>query len=206
MTAKFISVEGSEGAGKSTAIAFIKDQIMASGAKVIVTREPGGTPFAEKLRDLLLSPSEEVIDPVAELLLMFAGRKQHVETVIKPALKAGTWVISDRFTDATYAYQGAARDLSFELIDSYNQLILDGYAPDLTLLFDLPVEVGLARAQQRGALDRFEQEKLSFFEKVRQGYLKRASLEPERIKTVNAQKTITEVQQQVKGLLQEYLC
>ncbi len=205
MTAKFISIEGSEGAGKTTAITYIRELIEAHGHQVIVTREPGGTPFAEKLRALLLTPTDENIDPIAELLLMFAGRKQHVESVIKPALANGNWVISDRFTDATYAYQGAARGLTFDIIDQYNQLVLDCFAPDLTLLFDLPVAVGMQRAQKRADLDRFEQEKLSFFEKVRQGYLARAKTEPQRIKIVDAEQSIVQVQTQLKHLVQGWL-
>jgi len=205
MTAKFITIEGSEGAGKTTSIHYLKSLIEQKGHEVIVTREPGGTPFAEKLRELLLTPTDESIDPIAELLLMFAGRKQHVEHKIKPALSKSIYVISDRFTDATYAYQGAARNLSFEVIRQYDELVMDSFAPDLTLLFDLPVEIGMQRAKKRGEFDRFEQEKIEFFERVREGYLRRAESEPHRVHVINAALTIEEVQHQIKQVVEQIL-
>jgi dTMP kinase len=202
---KFISIEGSEGAGKTTALNYMRQWLTSRGISYIVTREPGGTPFAEKLRNLLLETHEESIDPMTELMLMFAARKQHVENVIKPALASGQWVISDRFTDATYAYQGAARNMSFELIKQFEQLVLTGFTTDHTLLFDLPVAVGLERAKQRGALDRFEQENISFFESVRSGYLQLASEHHSRISVIDAEKTIEAVEEQIDQVMSSWI-
>jgi dTMP kinase len=202
---KFISIEGSEGAGKTTALKYMQQWLSDRGIAYIVTREPGGTPLAEKLRGLLLETHDESIDPMTELMLMFAARKQHVEHVIKPALESGQWVISDRFTDATYAYQGAARNMSFDLIKQFEQLVLDGFTTDHTLLFDLPVEIGLERAKQRGSLDRFEQEKISFFESVRAGYLQLANEHQNRISVIDAEKSIEDVKQQIGQVMSSWI-
>jgi dTMP kinase len=202
---KFISIEGSEGAGKTTALNYMKQWLTNQGITFIVTREPGGTPVAEKLRDILLATHSESIDPMTELMLMFAARKQHVENVIKPALKSGQWVISDRFTDATYAYQGAARKMSFELIRRFEQLVLDGFTTEHTLLFDLPVALGLERAKQRGALDRFEKEQISFFESVRAGYLQLANENKHRISIIDAAQSIENVEQQIDRVMSSWI-
>ena len=192
-TGKFITIEGGEGAGKSTQIGRVVARLRAAGLSVTATREPGGTPLAEEIRGLILAPRDEIVYPATELLLMFASRAQHVRGVIKPALARGEWVVCDRFSDATLAYQGAGRGLDVESIKSLDALARDGLWPDLTLLFDLPVESGLARAGQRGAQDRFEQEKIDFHHRVRQGYLAIAQAEPARVVVVDASRTEQEV-------------
>ncbi len=194
---RFITVEGTEGVGKSTNIDFLAESLRIRGKEVILTREPGGTPLAEELRNILLQPREERISIETELLLMFAARAQHLENVIKPALERGAWVISDRFTDATFAYQGGGRGIPFHLISVLESLVQGPLRPDLTLLLDLPVEIGLRRASQRSAPDRFEQEKVAFFERVRQAYLQRAQQDPQRVKIIDASQPLTDVQQQI---------
>lgn len=201
---RFITVEGTEGVGKSTNMAFVKQWLEAKGHSVIHTREPGGTPFAEEIRELLLSKREESVDSHTELLLMFAARCQHVYSKIQPALGQGTWVLCDRFTDASYAYQGAGRGLGFDKLKELEAWALAGFKPDLTLMLDLPVELGLERAQKRGPVDRFEEEKIDFFSKVRQGYLDIAASEPERMKVIDAHGSITEVQQQIEQTLEQF--
>lgn len=178
MNAQFITVEGTEGVGKSTNMAYIAEWLKNRAIDVLCTREPGGTPLAEEIRELLLRPREEAMSETSELLLMFAARAQHLEKVILPALASGTWVLCDRFTDATYAYQGAGRGLSTDIIAQLERLVQQGRQPDRTVILDVSPEVGLARAQQRGALDRFETEALEFFQRVRQGYLQRAKDNP----------------------------
>jgi dTMP kinase len=203
-TAKLITLEGSEGVGKTTSLNFIKDFIEDRGHKVIVTREPGGTPLAEDLRATLLTNRVEKIEPDAELLLMFAARCQHVNQVIKPALKSGVWVLSDRFIDASYAYQGGGRGISFDRISQLEQWTLSGFKPDMTILLDMSVEEGMARTRLRGAPDRFETEKMDFYQKIRTAYLQRAKQDPNRMHVINAAPTIEEVQFSLRALLQEH--
>ncbi len=191
---KFITLEGGEGVGKTTNLAFIKDYLEQHKITVVVTREPGGTPLAEKLRQLLLDKNSEAISDKAELLLIFAARAQHIKHVIEPALARGDWVLCDRFTDATYAYQGGGRNMRVSTITWLENLVQGNLKPDLTLLFDAPVELGLERARTRSAFDRFESEKISFFEQVRRAYLLQAELYPERIKVIKANLPLLEVQ------------
>lgn len=202
---RFITVEGTEGVGKSTNIDYLCNLLKQEGIEVVLTREPGGTPLAEELRSLLLTPREENVSEDTELLLMFAARAQHIENVIRPALERGAWVISDRFTDATFAYQGGGRGVSMEHIETLERLVQHGLHPDLTFLLDLPVEIGLQRASARSAPDRFEQEKLNFFEKVRAAYLMRAENEPERFAVIDASRDLESVQAQILTAVKEYL-
>jgi dTMP kinase len=204
-TAKFITLEGSEGVGKTTSLNFIKDYIEAQGHKVLVTREPGGTPLAEDLRATLLSNRVEKIEADTELLLMFAARTQHVNQVIKPTLASGTWVLSDRFIDASYAYQGGGRGIDFKRIKQLEDWSLAGFKPDLTLLLDMSVEEGMARTRLRGAPDRFETEKMDFYQKIREAYLLRAKQDSERIHIIDAAPEIEQVQRSLRALLQEKL-
>lgn len=198
---KFLTIEGTEGVGKSTNLAFVRDWLVARGLEVVVTREPGGTPLAEEVRGLLLSKRDEFVDETAELLLVFAARAQHLTQVIKPALARGAWVLSDRFTDATYAYQGGGRGLSKSVIEQLEQLVQGNLRPDLTLILDIDVELGLNRARQRGELDRFESEAIGFFERVRAAYRQRAQVAPERYAVVDAGKTLPEVQAEIDRVL-----
>ena len=198
---KFLTIEGTEGVGKSTNLAFVADWLRGRGIEVIVTREPGGTPLAEEIRSLLLSKREERFDETAELLLVFAARAQHVAQVIKPALARGAWVLSDRFTDATFAYQGGGRGLSKATIEQLEQLVQGDLRPDLTLILDIDVELGLNRARQRGELDRFESEAVVFFERVRAAYRQRAESAPNRYALVDAGKTLNEVQTEIDQVL-----
>lgn len=192
---KFITLEGGEGVGKTTNVPFIKAYLQAQNIPVIVTREPGGTPLAEQIRQLLLQKHEESLTSHAELLLMFAARSQHLNHVIKPALAQGTWVLCDRFTDATYAYQGGGRGTALDAIRWLENFVQEDLRPDLTLLLDLPVETGMARAKSRaGQLDRFESEHLYFFNQVRQVYLHLAENYPNRIKVIKADQPLDEVQ------------
>jgi len=191
---KFITLEGGEGVGKTTNLAFIKDYLQQHNISVIVTREPGGTVLAEKIRHLLLDKHSEAISEHAELLLMFAARAQHIKHVIEPALAQGVWVLCDRFTDATYAYQGGGRNMRISTIEWLENLVQGTLRPDLTLLLDAPVEIGIERAKKRGAFDRFEAEKISFFEQVRRAYLLQAELHPERIKLIKANQPLADVQ------------
>lgn len=202
---KFLTIEGTEGVGKSTNIAFIQQLLSDRGIELVLTREPGGTPLAESIRELLLAKREEAVDEMAELLLMFAARAQHLANVIKPALERGAWVLSDRFTDATYAYQGGGRDVDMGKIAALEQLVQGDLRPDLTLILDIDVAQGLARASQRGELDRFETEKLNFFEKVRQTYLARAGQFPDRYRVVDAGQDLQSVQQDIKAVLADML-
>lgn len=205
MTGLFITLEGPEGAGKSTNREYLADCLRGHGIDVLMTREPGGTPLAERIRELLLAPSQEVMNADAELLLVFAARAQHLAEVIKPALARGAVVLCDRFTDATYAYQGGGRGLSIERIATLENFVQGALRPDLTLVFDLPVEIGLARATARGRLDRFEQEGRAFFEAVRSTYLNRAAAAPERYRLVDAAMSLPQVQQSLDALLPELL-
>lgn len=204
---KFITIEGGEGAGKSTVIQFVQKYLQQAGIKVALTREPGGTELAEKIRQLLLNPAaNETYNPATELLLMFAGRAQHIQNVITPKLAAGEWVVSDRYIDASYAYQGGGRQLDMSLITALDKHIVKNVMPDLTLLLDVPPELGAERAASRGqGKDRIEQEKLEFFNRVRAAYLQRAEQDPARIKIINAAKSIPEVEQQVAAVLDTLL-
>lgn len=201
MRGKLITLEGGEGVGKSTNLAFVKQYLESAGVELVVTREPGGTEVAEKIRTLLLTPSDEPITELAELLLVFAARAQHVEQLIKPALERGAWVLCDRFIDATYAYQGGGRAMDLGVIATLERLVLADTRADLTLLLDLPVEIGMARASARAALDRFEQEQLSFFEAVRHTYLARAKAEPDRVAIIDASPALDDVQAQIEQAL-----
>lgn len=200
MTGRFITVEGIEGVGKTTNIAFVQALLEQAGKQVVLTREPGGTQLGESIRELLLSPEFTGMDTTCELALMFAARAEHLARVIRPALEAGQWVLCDRFTDATYAYQGGGRGIDNKVIAGFESLVQGTLRPDLTLLLDVPVEVGLARASDRSAPDRFEQEKVDFFERVRQVYLERAAAEPVRYRVVDAGQSLAAVQQQIEGV------
>ena len=201
MSGLFITLEGPEGAGKSTNREYLAELLIQAGVEVVLTREPGGTPLAERIRELLLAPDSEIMAVDTELLLMFAARAQHLAGVIRPALARGAVVLCDRFTDATYAYQGGGRGLAHERIAILEQFVQGDLRPDLTLVFDLPVEVGLARAAARGKLDRFEQEQQSFFEAVRQTYLARAAQAPERYRVLDAAQPLSQVQADLAALV-----
>ena len=201
MTGLFITLEGPEGAGKSTNREYLAERMRERGIEVQLTREPGGTPLAERIRELLLDPSDEKMAVDTELLLVFAARAQHIAEVIRPALERGAVVLCDRFTDATYAYQGGGRGLPVERIARLESFVQGGLRPDLTLVFDLPVEIGLSRAAARGRLDRFEQEGRGFFEAVRNTYLDRASADPARYHILDAAQSLAEVQRDLDKLL-----
>ncbi len=205
MRGLFITLEGPEGAGKTTNRAYLAEQLQAQGFTVVLTREPGGTALAEQIREILLAPHAEAMAVDTELLLMFAARAQHLAQVILPALAEGNIVICDRFTDATYAYQGGGRGLDCSRIALLEQFVQGDLRPDLTLLFDLPVADGMARAVARGKLDRFEQEQQKFFENVRQAYLQRAQDDPQRFRLVNAQQALADVQKSLDKYLLEIM-
>lgn len=205
MSGLFITLEGPEGAGKSTNRDYLASRLGDAGIEVLLTREPGGTPLAERIRELLLAPSDEPMAADTELLLVFAARAQHLSQVIRPALARGCVVLCDRFTDATYAYQGGGRGLSHARIAVLEEFVQGELRPDLTLVFDLPVEIGLARAAARGQLDRFEREARSFFEAVRQTYLQRAAAEPQRYRIVDAAQPLAQVQDSLNNLLPQIL-
>jgi len=202
---KFITFEGGEGVGKTTNVAFIESYLQARNVPVVVTREPGGTPLAEKLRTLLLDKKTEAMAEEAELLLMFAARAQHLKHVIEPALARGDWVICDRFTDATYAYQGGGRNMKIKTIEWLEILVQGNLRPDLTLLLDAPVKIGIERARKRGAFDRFESETVQFFENVRRAYLLQAEINPQRIKLIKANQPLADVQQAIINVLSPLL-
>jgi dTMP kinase len=202
MKGQFITVEGIEGVGKTTNIEFIHQRLLAAGKDVVVTREPGGTPLGEAIRGLLLDPQYTGMDSTCELQLMFAARAEHLARVIRPALEKGQWVLCDRFTDATYAYQGGGRGIDTGIIARLETLVQGDFRPDITLLLDVPVEVGLARASKRGDLDRFEQEKVEFFERVRQSYLDMARQSAARYRVIDASQPLEQVQQQLEVVLQ----
>ena len=194
----FISVEGIEGVGKSTAVKFLVEYLKSKHIDVIATREPGGTPIAEEIRALLLKHHEELLSDDAELLLMFAGRAQHVAQKIKPALLQGQWVITDRFVDASFAYQGGGRGINIERIATLAKWVLDDFMPTLTLLLDAEVATGFARVSMRGNMtDRFEEEDRSFFDRVRDVYLQRAAQFPQRFRIIQADQPLVAVQQQL---------
>ncbi len=201
---KFITVEGSEGVGKSTNVEFLASVIREQGFAVICTREPGGTPIAERIRQILLEHGEEPLPDIAELLLFFASRSLHICNKIRPALEAGKWVICDRFTDASRAYQGSGRGLDMQRINLLADWVQDDLQPDLTLLLDAPPEVGMRRAVQRGATDRLESEQISFYERVRTGYLELADAHPERFVVVDAARALVQVQASIGAVLEQF--
>lgn len=204
MKAKFISIEGGDGAGKSTQLEVIAETLRQNNIETVMTREPGGTVIGELLRGLLLEQGEHNIDDETELMLMFAARAEHVNTLIRPALAAGKWVVSDRFSDASFAYQGA-RGVALARIEALSDWVLQGFAPDLTLLFDLSVAQGLARVDSRGALDRFEQESMAYKQRVQDIYLQRAAAAPERMKLIDASGDIAAVSTQVKDKILAFI-
>lgn len=201
----FITVEGTEGVGKTTNIAWIRQCLQSHGIEPVLTREPGGTELAEQIRELLLSPRAETMAEMTELLLVFAARAQHLAQKIEPALQRGQWVLCDRFTDATYAYQGGGRCLSKQTISSLEELVQGRRRPDLVLVLDIEPELGLQRAQQRSEPDRFEQETLAFFRRVRAAYLERAQQHPDKYLLIDASRSLPEVQQQIQQGLESFL-
>ena len=200
---QFITVEGTEGVGKSTNMAFIEDWLKNSGKELVITREPGGTELGEKLRAVLLDAKEQSMCDDTELLLMFAARAQHLQEVILPALDAGKWVLCDRFTDSTYAYQGGGRGIDMSRIAQLEQWVQGDRRPDMTIILDLPIDIGLERAGKRSAPDRFELEKHDFFNKVRDTYLSRAAANPERYSIIDASPSISDVQQSIQAVLEK---
>jgi dTMP kinase len=203
MKGRFITVEGIEGVGKTTNIGFIHQLLQAAGREVVLTREPGGTPLGEAIRRLLLDPEYTGMDSTCELQLMFAARAEHLAKVIWPALEKGQWVLCDRFTDATFAYQGGGRGIDTGVIARLEDLVQGDFRPDLTLLLDVPVAIGLARAGKRGALDRFEQEKVAFFERVRNSYHEMAKQYGKRYRIIDASLPLERVQRQLSDELSE---
>ncbi len=199
---KFITIDGVEGAGKSTQIDFICNYLAKKNINVILTREPGGTELGEKIRALLLSTDTQSMSSDTELLLMFAARNEHIKTKIMPALDKGDWVLSDRFTDASYAYQGAGRGLSIERIAQLEKWVLQDFTPDVTLLLDVPVALGMSRVKFRGHKDRIELETNDFFNRVRDGYIERSKQFPKRIKLIDASTTLEQTTEQIKTILQ----
>jgi len=200
---KFITVEGSEGVGKSTNVDFLASAIKSRGFEVICTREPGGTPIAERIRQILLEHGEEPLPDIAELLLFFASRSLHMSNKIRPALEAGKWVICDLFTDASRAYQGSGRGLDMQRINLLADWVQDDLQPDMTLLLDAPAEIGMQRAAQRGETDRLENEQISFYERVRAGYLALAKEHPARYRVVDAARPLQEVQTSIGEVLEQ---
>ena len=205
MRGKFITMEGGEGAGKSTMMDRVAAWLENTGNRVVTTREPGGTALAEKLREVLLDRENSILSGQAELLLLFAARAQHLDELIRPSLDRGDWVLCDRFTDATWAYQGGGRDLPLQDIETLENLVHGDLQPDLTLLLDLPVEQGLKRAGERSQADRFEQESKTFFEKVRNAYLQRARLSPDRFAVIDASGSMDQVWSQIATVLADRL-
>jgi dTMP kinase len=197
-SAKFITFEGVDGAGKSTHLEWFADALRQRGVDLLLTREPGGTPLGERLREILLN---QPMHAETEAMLMFAARREHVEQVIRPALQRGTWVISDRFSDASFAYQGGGRGVPLAKLEQLEQWVHGDLQPDLTLLFDIPIEVARQRLANNVSLDRFEQEQGEFFERVRQAYLARAAKTPQRFAVIRAEKTLPEVQQELANIV-----
>ncbi|MCH2191463.1 MAG: dTMP kinase [Gammaproteobacteria bacterium] len=202
---KFITIEGQDGAGKSTNIASVLSCLETAAIETVVTREPGGTPLGETLRDVVLGSQDADFGDMAELLLIFAARAQHIAEVIEPALAKGHWVLCDRFTDATFAYQGGGRGIKLDKISALERLVQGDLQPDLTLLLDVPVDVGVARAGQRSEPDRFERQQDEFKSRVRSVYLKRAESYSERFKLIDASQSIQEVQTQVVQVMTEFI-
>jgi len=202
---RFITLEGSEGAGKSTLARTVCKWLESNQRMVVLTREPGGTPVAEELRKLLLDTRNRGLCDTAELLMMFASRAQHVNELIVPSLKAGSDVVCDRFSDASYAYQGGGRRMGFEVIEALEGIVHPNLQPDLTLLFDLPAQVGLERANKRGSPDRFENERMAFFHRVRKAYLRRAKAHPGRFAIIRANQSLSKVKADTLAALEERL-
>ena len=202
-SAKFITLEGMEGAGKSTNLAYICEFFDKQKIKYRVTREPGGTEIAEKIRDVLLCHHNEPLHPMSELLLIFAARAQHIEQVIKPALANGEWVLSDRFTDATYAYQGEGRQLGGDKVELLERFVQADLKPDLTIILDVPVELSAERVRQRGELDRFEVEQAAFFQRVRDAYHQRAASNTHSYRLIDASQTLPKVQADLQAVLDD---
>lgn len=199
---RFITVEGIEGVGKSTNLGFVANELRRAGHVVVETREPGGTGLGERIRELLLNP-ESRIEPLTELLLMFAARAAHIDEVIRPALGSGKWVVCDRFTDASHAYQGGGRGLPSDAISTLARLVQGDVHPDLTLLLDAPLAISAERQAGRGKRDRFEQESAEFYQRVRRAYLDLAAREPGRIRLINAARPLREVQEDIREALAE---
>jgi dTMP kinase len=204
-TGLFITVEGGEGVGKSTNMAFLEGYLRGQGVDLVVTREPGGTRLGEDIREMLLQVRDEQVCPMTELLLIFAARAQHINERIEPALAAGKWVLCDRFTDATYAYQSGGRGVDVDIVQRLEALVQGSLRPDYTLLLDAPVSTGMARARGRGELDRFEQEALDFFERVRETYLQLAQDSTGRYRIIDASVSLEAVQRQLTAVCQELL-
>ena len=203
---QFSTFEGGEGVGKSTNIEYCRQLLEQKGLEVIVTREPGGTEIAEIIREQLLKkPHKERMSDVTELLLVFAARAQHVDALIKPALERGCWVLCDRFTDSTIAYQGYGRGLAVTLIEQLKLIAQQGIEPQKTFLLDAPVDIGMSRARARGPADRFEVEQLDFFNRVREGFLAIAEKSPDRVQLVNAAQTLVQVQADLKKAIEQLL-
>ena len=203
---RFITLEGIEGAGKTTVAALARDLIAARNFQVRMTREPGGTPFGERIRELVLTPHGSAVPPASETLLMFAARAAHLETVIRPALARGEWVVCDRFTDATRAYQAAGSGVDRDFVEALATLVHGDLVPDLTLLLDLPVSAGLERARSRSAAaDRFEAEAEAFFQRVREEYLAIARREPARVRVIDASRSLSEVERHVRHAIEPLL-
>ncbi len=205
MKGRFISLEGIEGSGKSTQVSFVIDYLQSKNIEVVSTREPGGTLVSERIRDVLLDNQLPSMHMDTELMLMFAARVEHVKRVILPALDSGQWVVCDRFYDATYAYQGYGRQIDLKRIDALKEFSVGDLAPDLTLLLDVTLDVSMERVTKRGNKDRFENEKIQFYEKVREGYLAIAKNDPDRVVTVDATGMIDEVQAEIQIKLDELL-
>lgn len=202
MSGQFITIEGIECVGKSTNAKFIENILNKKGYKTLVTREPGGSGVGEKIRNILLFENKDTLSPMTELLLLFAAREKHINEIIKPALRQGTWVICDRFTDASFAYQGFGRELGFDKVNALKSLIQKDFEPELTILLDAPLEIITSR-RKLNPNDRFESEDKAFFERVRNGYLELANIFDERVKVIDASKNIQEVQDQILILIND---
>ena len=198
--ARFITLEGIDGAGKSTHVAWLTDALQERGREVVVTREPGGTPVGERVRELLLDHRSSMTAET-EAMLMFAARREHLEQVIWPALAAGKTVLCDRFSDASFAYQGGGRGVDWPRLIALEQWVHPNFQPDLTLLFDVPVDVGRARLAGNASLDRFEQEEAAFFERVRQAYIDRARADPKRFRVIDGRQSIVDIRAQLAAIL-----
>jgi len=199
---RFITIEGTEGVGKSTNIALVREIVARYGHEVLMTREPGGTGTGERVREILLDKDEQQMTAMTELLLMFAARAQHVEEVIRPAVENGIWVISDRFTDSSYAYQGGGRELGSRPVELLESLVLGDFRPDLTLVLDVDVETGLARATSEAEADRFESEHRAFFERVRAAFVERAALPGCHL--IDASQSIERVQADIQSIMEDF--
>jgi dTMP kinase len=205
MNGYFITVDGIDGAGKTTQIEFICELLERTGRRVVQTREPGGVALGERIRSLVLEQREQTMSADTELLLIFAARAEHLERVIRPALARGDWIVCDRFTDATYAYQGGGRHISSERIALLEDWVQGTLRPDLTLLFDLPVEQSMRRVDRRGQHNRFDSETLAFFERVRATYLQRARAAPQRYRIIDASRSLSDVQAEVRDIVHTLL-